>query len=370
MTMISVDSLYAEAVILLQQLIRTPSFSKEEQVTSALLSGFLERYEVPFIRIGNNIIAKNEHYDSAKPVIVLNSHHDTVRPDKGYITDPFGAEIVGERLYGLGSNDAGASLVSLLAAFLYFYAQENLPFNLVMAATAEEEISGTGGVEAVFSSPLLATFTQQEVPDFEHWCAVVGEPTLLQLAVAERGLLVIDACADGIAGHAAREEGVNAVYKAIGDIAQLQQLHLEKVSAFLGPVKLSVTVINTDNRQHNVVPSHCHFVIDVRLNEHYTPLEILDVLTQRLDSRLTPRSTRLRATVIDGDHPLVRAGLRLQRTAYGSPTLSDKALLPFPALKVGPGDSARSHTADEYILLSEIREGIEFYIQLLQNVTF
>lgn len=365
-----IDNLYTDAVRLLQQLIRTPSFSKEETVTAGILADFFQMRQVLYIRIGNNIIAKNKYYNHRKPVIVLNSHHDTVQPVIGYTRDPFGAETAGGRLFGLGSNDAGASLVSLLSAFLYFEKEQELPFNLIMAATAEEEISGIGGVEAVFKSPVLSVFTENTGMDYANWCGIVGEPTRMQMAVAEKGLMVIDAYADGTSGHAARDEGTNAIYNALRDIAWLQQLQMEKVSSFLGPVKITVTVIDTDNRQHNIVPSRCHFVIDIRLNDCYRPEDILNYLQQQLQSRLIPRSMRLRSTVIGMDHPLVRAGLQLNKQPFGSPTLSDKALLPFPSLKIGPGDSARSHTADEYILLSEIREGIGTYIQLLQNVTF
>ncbi len=366
--MTALSLLQSDAVLLLQQLIRTPSFSKEEAGTAALIAGFLQDRHIPHIRIGHNIIAKNKHYDAGKPVIVLNSHHDTVRPDSGYTRDPFGAVIENDVLFGLGSNDAGASLVALLAAFLYFWPRQGLPFNLVMAATAEEEISGSGGVEAVFKSHVFQAFCG--TADYSSWCGIVGEPTQLQLAVAEKGLLVIDAWSEGRSGHAARDEGVNAIYIALQDIAFLQQLRMEKVSPLTGPVKMTVTVISTDNRQHNVVPSGCHFVIDVRYNECYSPEALFSYLQQQLRSRLVPRSMRLRASAIDPEHPLVCAGLQMNRQVFGSPTLSDKALLPFPTLKMGPGDSARSHTADEYIHLSEIRQGITDYIQLLQNVTF
>lgn len=364
----SFSSLQSDAILLLRQLIRTPSFSKEEAGTAALIAGFLQERDIPCIRIGHNIIAKNKHYDAGKPVIVLNSHHDTVKPDSGYTRDPFSAAIENDMLFGLGSNDAGASLVALLAAFLYFWPRQELPFNLVMAATAEEEISGSGGVEAVFRSDVFQAFCGTS--DYSNWCGIVGEPTQLQLAVAEKGLLVIDALAEGCAGHAARDEGVNAIYIALQDIAFLQQLRMQEVSPLTGEVKTTVTVIGTDNTQHNVVPSRCHFVIDVRYNECYTPEALFSYLQQQLRSRLSPRSMRLRASAIGREHPLVRAGLQMNRRVFGSPTLSDKALLPFPALKMGPGDSARSHTADEYIHLSEIRQGIADYIQLLQNVTF
>lgn len=356
MTDLSLDTLFDKALALLRQLIATPSFSREEDATAALIAAFLEREGISCERHGNNLLARNRHWREELPVYLLNSHHDTVKPAPSYTRDPFAPTIENGRLYGLGSNDAGGPLVALIAAFLYFYNQEDLPFNLLLAATAEEEISGRGGIEAVL--PLLGRVDG----------ALVGEPTLLQLAVAERGLLVIDALAEGRAGHAARNEGDNAILRAVADIGKLQALRFEQVSPFLGAVSTNVTVIETDNKAHNVVPAHCRFVIDVRVNECYTLKEVLERLRQELESTLTPRSLRLRSSVIADDHPLVRAGKALGRSAYGSPTTSDKALMPFPALKIGPGDSARSHTADEWIGLDELREGIHLYIDLLKQL--
>jgi acetylornithine deacetylase len=345
--------LQAEAIDLLKRLIGIPSLSKEEAHTASAIEGYLRSRGVHVQRLQNNVWARNKHFDAAKPTILLNSHHDTVKPNKGYTLDPFQPLEKDGQLYGLGSNDAGGCLVSLIAAFLYYYDREGLTHNLVLAATAEEEISGHDGIELLL--PSLGTI------DF----GVVGEPTQMQLAVAEKGLLVLDCVSQGKAGHAAREEGDNAIYKALKDIEWFRTYKASKVSDLLGPVKMSVTVIDTDNRAHNVVPSQCHFVVDVRVNELYTFEELLSLIRAAVSCEVTPRSLRMRSSSIAIDHPLVESGLRLGRNCYGSPTTSDKALMPFPALKTGPGDSARSHTADEYIYLEEIRGGIEGYIALL-----
>ena len=349
------DKLLADAIGLLKQLIATPSFSKEENDTAELICTFFEKNEIPFSRVGNNVYAKNKFYDASKQSILLNSHHDTVKPNKGYTIDPFSPIEKDGKIFGLGSNDAGGCLVSLIATFLYFYDQENLNHNIVFAASAEEEISGVNGIELVL--PYLGQI------DF----GVVGEPTKLEMAVAERGLMVIDCTANGRAGHAARNEGENALYKALEDINWVRNYHFEKVSDLLGESRMSVTVIDTENKQHNVVPSQCKFVIDVRVNELYTFDEILEALKKNLKSQFKPRTTRMKSTSISLNHPLVKAGLALGKGYYGSPTTSDKALMPFPTLKMGPGDSARSHTADEYIYVDEIRDGIETYIQLLDE---
>ena len=348
--------LQAEAVGLLKQLIATPSFSKEENDTADLIGNFFESHHLPYSRVGNNIYAKNRHYDPAKQSILLNSHHDTVKPNKGYTVDPFTPVEKEGKLYGLGSNDAGGCLVSLIAAFLYFYEKENSSHNIVFAASAEEEISGVNGIELVL--PYLGPI------DF----GIVGEPTKLEMAVAERGLMVIDCTAFGRAGHAARNEGENALYKAMDDIRWIRDYQFDKVSDLLGESRMSVTVIETENRQHNVVPSQCKFVVDVRVNELYQFEEILQSLKDNLKSQFKPRTTRMKSTAIALDHPLVKAGMQLGKGYYGSPTTSDKALMPFPTLKMGPGDSARSHTADEYIYLDEIRNGIEMYIDILEIV--
>jgi acetylornithine deacetylase len=356
MTDTTTTILINDAITLLNELIATPSFSTEEDQTAGILTRFLAEKGVTASRVRNNVFAQNKFYDAAKPTILLNSHHDTVRPNAQYTRDPFAPGIADGKLYGLGSNDAGGCLVSLTATFLHFHEQPNLKYNLVLALTAEEEISGSNGIEYALSF----------LPKID--CAIVGEPTLLQLAVAERGLMVLDCTAHGKAGHAARNEGENALYKALQDIEWIRTWGFEKVSPLVGAVKMSVTVIETPNKTHNIVPAECRFVVDVRVNENYTFEEILDTIQSHIQSTVQCRSMRLRATGIAMEHPLVQSGLALGKKPYGSPTTSDKALMPFPALKVGPGDSARSHTADEFIYVSEIEEGIPFYIALLKNL--
>jgi len=349
--------LFDKAIRLLQLLIATPSYSKEEEGTASLLQQWLADAGIAAERYGNNILARSFHYDPGKPTLLLNSHHDTVKPAKGYTRDPFRPVIEDGKLYGLGSNDAGGSLVSLVAAFLHVY-RERLPYNILLAATAEEEISGLNGIVSLLG----------ETGPVD--CAIVGEPTLMQMAVAERGLMVCDVTVTGISGHAARNEGINAIYKATDLITWFREYKFEKTSDLLGEVSMNVTTIATDNRAHNVVPDRCTFTVDIRLNECYTHEEALDIIRQHTDAIVMPRSMRLRSSVIAEDHPLVLAGKRLGMESYGSPTLSDKALMPFPALKIGPGDSARSHTADEFIFLDEIKNGINGYIQLLSQLKF
>lgn len=348
--------LFDKALHLLRQLIATRSFSREEHETAVILGRFLEKENIQVSRVGNNIIALNKHFDHSKPTLLLNSHHDTVKPNPKYTRDPFSADVEDGRLYGLGSNDAGGPLVALIATFLHYYSRRDLKYNVIVAATAEEEISGTGGIELALP----------ELPSVD--CAIVGEPTLMQMAVAERGLMVLDCTCHGRAGHAAREEGDNAIYKAWKDIQWVRDFRFERISPLLGPNKMSVTVIETENKAHNVVPATCKFVMDVRVNELYTFEEVLEIIRANIHSEVAPRSVRLRSTSIATDHPLVAAGIALGREYYGSPTTSDKALMPFPALKMGPGDSARSHTADEYIYVDEIREGIEMYITLINSI--
>jgi acetylornithine deacetylase len=351
-----ISILQSGAINLLKELIATPSFSKEEDNSSAIIKQFLDKYEVKSEQYLYNVWAKNKYFDPGKPTILLNSHHDTVKPNKGYTLDPFSPLEKDGRLFGLGSNDAGGCLVSLIAVFLYFYDKEDLKYNITIAATAEEEISGHNGIEALL--PLIGKVD----------CALVGEPTQMQMAVAEKGLMVLDCTVAGRAGHAAREEGDNAIYKTIKDIEWFHTYKFDKVSDLLGPVKMSVTVIETENKAHNIVPSQCKFVVDCRVNELYSFEDMLEIIKSNVQCEVKPRSTRLRSSSIALNHPLVEAGSNLGRTYYGSPTTSDKALMQFPALKMGPGDSARSHTADEYIFIDEIKEGIELYIQLLNQL--
>jgi acetylornithine deacetylase len=350
-----VDNNIKNSIELLRNLIATPSFSREEEATATLIEAFLREQGCRPERQGHNVWARSAHWRSDRPTLLLNSHHDTVKPNQGYTRDPFTPTLEGDTLYGLGSNDAGGPLVSLIAAFLTLQDDTELAYNLIVAATAEEEISGPNGVASILD----------ELGPLD--CAIVGEPTSLEMAVAERGLMVLDGEVIGQSGHAAREEGVNALYLALEDIQRIRDYRFERTSDLLGPVKASVTQIAAGT-QHNVVPDRCTFVVDVRVNELYDNPEVHQLLQDQLAAaRLTPRSYRLRSSRIDLDHPLVRAGRALGLPAYGSPTLSDQALLPIPSLKLGPGDSARSHTADEYIRLSEIAAGVETYVQLIRQ---
>jgi acetylornithine deacetylase len=343
------------AIGLLQQLISIPSFSKEEDKTANLLMSFFVHHGMEATRKGNNVWAKNKFFDESKPTILLNSHHDTVKPNPAYTRNPFSADIEDGKLYGLGSNDAGGPLVSLIMAFFYFYKQENLKYNLVIAATAEEEISGTNGVELIWN----------DLPKIE--CAIVGEPTLTEIAIAEKGLMVLDCVAYGKAGHAAREEGVNAIYQALKDIEWFKTFKFPKVSTALGEVKMSVTVIHA-GQAHNQVPTECKFTVDVRVTDAYTLEELLTTIKQHVSCEVTARSLRLRSSGVSENHPLVQSGKLIGKKLYGSPTTSDQALIPAPSIKMGPGDSARSHSADEFIYLHEIEDGIESYLSLLEKV--
>lgn len=350
-----IEQLYLDSFLLLEELIRTPSFSKDESKTADLIRARFNAAGIPCEQLGNNIWCRNKFFDESKPTLLLNSHHDTVQPSGKWTKSPFAPILNGNKLYGLGSSDAGASLVALLAAFRYFYTSE-LSFNIVFAATAEEEISGRGGIEMLFP----------HLPKID--CAIVGEPTNMNVAVAEKGLLVLDCTAVGKAGHAARNEGDNAISLAMNDISWIHQHQFEKTSKWLGPVKMSVTMINAGT-QHNVVPADCRFTVDVRTNENYTMEEIIATIRGNISSEVTPRSLRLKSSGIAENHSLVRTAKALGKTLFGSPTLSDQALIPVPSIKMGPGDSARSHTADEHIFLSELRSGIEEYIQFIESLT-
>ncbi len=347
---------YQDAVELLQKLIATASFSKEEDKTADIIEQFFRKKNIPANRLLNNVWSVNKYYDENKQTILLNSHHDTVKPNPYYTKDPFSPVIEEGKLFGLGSNDAGGCLVSLITVFCHFYEMEDLKYNIVIAATAEEEISGKNGIESILSL----------LPKID--IAIVGEPTLTNLAIAEKGLLILDCEATGKAGHAAREEGDNAVYKAMADINWFQNFQFPILSETLGAIKMSVTSINTENKAHNVVPAVCNFIVDIRVTDMYTHEEILETIKQHVQSEIKPRSMRLRSSKIDKDHPLVLAGIKLGKQTYGSPTTSDAALIPAPVLKCGPGNSARSHTADEFIYLQEIEEGIDTYIKLLEQI--
>lgn len=343
-----------EAVQLLTQLIAIPSFSREENRTADALQHFFEKHNIPTERHGNNVWAKSLNFDQGKPTLLLNSHHDTVKPNPAYTRDPFSPTIEDGKLYGLGSNDAGGPLVSLITAFLHFYSKP-VKYNLVLAASAEEEISGINGIESIWT----------KLPRID--CAIVGEPTLTDIAVAEKGLMVLDCVSKGKAGHAAREEGVNAIYEALKDIEWFRNYSFPKVSETLGKVKMSVTVINA-GQAHNQVPPECRFTVDVRVTDAYQLEDVLDVVRQNVKCEIVPRSLRLRPSGIDNNHPLVVSSKKLGKKLYGSPTTSDQALIPAPSIKVGPGDSARSHSADEFIYLKEIDEGIDTYIKIIEGL--
>jgi acetylornithine deacetylase len=347
------EALKAEAIALLKQLISIPSFSKEEGETAEAIANFLIKKGVAPQRQGNNVWAYLTPFETNRPTIWLNSHHDTVKPNTGYTKDPFLAEEQEGKLFGLGSNDAGGPLVALIATFCHFLGKD-LPFNLLLVASAEEEISGSQGI-----SSLISVLPPADL-------VIVGEPTQMRLAVAEKGLLVLDATIKGKAGHAAREEGVNAIYLALNDLEKVKAYKFTKVSPLLGPTKVSCTVIHA-GEQHNMVPELCRYVLDVRVNELYSHEEVLYELNAKLSAELIPRSMRLRSSSLPEGHLLHEVGKSLGLETFGSPTLSDQALIPYPSAKIGPGDSARSHTADEFIFTQEVKDGITTYISILEN---
>lgn len=347
------------ALELLRHLIATPSPSRQEEATADIWQQWLTDNGAGDVRrLHNNVYVLVPVFDPAKPILMLNSHHDTVKPSPAYTRDPYSPDIEDDRLYGLGSNDAGASGVALACAFLALKDRKDLPVNLLLAITAAEEVMGEHGMRAFL--PHLAA--EGLTPDM----VIVGEPTGMQPAVAERGLLVLDAVTEGKAGHAARNEGINAIYRAMEDIDALRSFTTPKVSEILGPIKVSVTMINAGT-QHNVVPAQCTYVVDVRTTDAYTNPETVRLLQQAVKwSRLTPRSTRVQASVIDAAHPLVQAAVSLGKKTFVSPTTSDMALMHgIPSLKIGPGESARSHSADEFVLISELHDALDFYPRLI-----
>ena len=349
-------NLTEEAIELLKKLIETQSFSSEEEGTALLIENWFIKNEIPFQRTKNNVWAINKYFDESKPTLLLNSHHDTVKPNSAYTKNPFKAIVENGKLYGLGSNDAGGCLVSLIATFTHFYHQQNLTYNLVLVASAEEESSGPNGLNSMLSI----------IPKID--VAIVGEPTLMDLAIAEKGLVVFDAIVEGTPSHAAHPNDDNAIYKTIDVLQWFKDFKFKKSSKVLGDVKLTVTQIKAGS-QHNVVPAHVELVIDVRVNDNYTNQEIADILTKKSPcTKITPRSLRLNSSSISKKHPLVKAGVEMGRKTYGSPTLSDQSVLSCQSLKLGPGDSTRSHSADEFIYLHEIEEGIQIYIELLNRV--
>ncbi|WP_108245988.1 M20 family metallo-hydrolase [Muricauda brasiliensis] len=349
---ITQDILTKKAIELLKTLIRTQSFSGEEDKTGDAIEAFLRSFGIETKRQHNNIYAFNKYFDESKPTLLLNSHHDTVKPNSAYTKDPFDAHIEDGKLYGLGSNDAGGCLVSLLATFVHFYEKEGLSHNIIMAATGEEEDAGEKSIRA-----LLPILPQIDV-------AIVGEPTLMDLAIAEKGLVVFDAVVSGTPSHAAHPNDDNCIYNAIETLQWFKDYSFDKVSDALGEVKLTVTQINA-GKQHNVVPAQVDLVVDVRVNDCYSNQEISDILQKEAPCKMTPRSLRLNSSCIDPDHDLVKSGLALGRKTYGSPTLSDQAALTCQSVKLGPGDSTRSHSANEFIFVREIEEGIDIYIKTL-----
>lgn len=345
---------YEAAIRLLRQLVATPSTSRHETATADLLEATLRARGADPFRIADNVCVRSRRFRDGRPTVLLNSHHDTVRPTDAWSLDPFAPTEREGRLYGLGANDAGASVVSLVEAFLH-YADIDLPFNLLLVLSAEEECMGERGTRLWLS----------ELGPIDM--GIVGEPTRMQAAVGERGLVVLDCTARGRAGHAARDEGVNALYIAVEDIARLRGYRFTKESPLLGPVRMTVTQIEAGT-QHNVVPAECRFVVDIRTTDALTNEETVETLRGILRSEAVLRSTRIRASAIDRGHPLVRAAEATGARTFVSPTTSDMALMPFPTLKIGPGDSARSHTADEYVLQDEVAVGIEGYIDIIARL--
>ncbi len=343
-----------KAIELLKELISIQSFSGEEHHTAEAIENWFKAFDIPFQRENNNVFAKNKYWDDTKPTLLLNSHHDTVRPNKSYTRDPYDPQVEDGKLYGLGSNDAGGALVSLIATFTNFYARENLSHNILIAATAEEENAGPKSLRE-----LLPRLPKIDV-------AIVGEPTLMKLAIAEKGLVVFDAIVKGTPSHAAHPNDDNSIYKTIKVLDWFKNYRFEKTSETLGGVKLTVTQINAGS-QHNVVPAHTDLVIDVRVNDCYSNREIADILKAEAPCELQERSLRLNSSSIDQNHPLVQSGIKLGRETYGSPTLSDQAALTCQSMKLGPGDSTRSHSADEYIYIKEIEDGIGIYINILKE---
>mgnify|MGYP000385818543 FL=1 len=352
----TIENLTNKAIDLLKSLIETQSFSSEEEQTASLIEAWFKEFNIPFKRTKNNVWAINKYFEEGKPTMLLNSHHDTVKPNSAYTNDPFKAIEKDGKLYGLGSNDAGGCLVSLIATFTHFYQKENLKYNLVLVASAEEESSGANGLNSML--PII--------PNID--VAIVGEPTLMNLAIAEKGLVVFDATVEGTPSHAAHQNSNNSIYNTIDVLQWFKDFKFEKSSDVLGDVKMTVTQINA-GKQHNVVPAKVDLVIDVRVNDAYSNKEIAEILEEKSPcTKITPRSLRLNSSSISSNHELVKAGISLGRKTYGSPTLSDQSVLSCQSLKLGPGDSTRSHSANEFIYLSEIEEGIKIYIDLLNIV--
>ena len=353
--MMEKSDLFPQILQLLQKLIAQVSYSKEESDAAQIIRDFFSKQNIPYSTRVNNTWAFNQYYKDDLPTVLLNSHIDTVKANAHWTKDPFSPTIEGDKLYGLGSNDAGGALVSLIGAFLYFYEQKDLPFNLCIAATAEEEISGQNGIA------LISDITEN--------CAVaiVGEPTENQMATAERGLMVVDATVHGVAGHAARNTGVNAIYLAVDDLQWFRTHQLDKQCPVLGPTKMTVTMIEA-GKQHNVIPDLCTYVIDIRTTAAYEYQELIDFIQSHVHAKLKPRSMRLKPSLISEKHPIVQAAKDIGIQTFGSATLSDQSLLKIPSVKLGPGKSERSHTSDEFIYLEELEQGLHTYINLLKHL--
>ena len=342
-------------VALLKEMIRRPSHTGEEDAVADLLVEHLRKGGVEPKRLYNNVYAYADGYNPERETLMLNSHIDTVRPVASYTRDPYSPEEKDDRIYGLGSNDAGASVAALVETFLA-WAHKPLPFNLMLAISAEEERGGERGIRA-----LLPAIDKVDM-------AIVGEPTDMQAAIGERGLVVLDCKAHGKSGHAAHNEGVNAIYTAIKDIERLQNLKFEKVSSLLGDIRISTTMISAGT-QHNIIPDSCSFVVDVRTTDAYTNEEVVEIIANALSSDVSPRSTRIRASAISEEHPLAQTATLAGRKLFVSHTSSDMSRMPFPTLKMGIGDTHRSHSADEYVLRSEIIEGVSIYEDYLTQFT-
>jgi len=343
-----------DAVALLKALIATPSVSRSEQQAADLMGSYLERWHLPYGREGNNLWVGCQDWDDRRPTVMLNAHIDTVKPVSTWTRDPFSPTLEGDTLYGLGSNDCGGGLVSLLQAYRIMLSRPR-SYNILWVASAEEEVSGQDGFSRVL----------HRLPPVD--VAIVGEPTGMQPAIAEKGLMVIDGYAHGVSGHAARNEGVNAIYEALDDLVWLRDYRFRKESPLLGPTKMTVTVVEAGT-QHNVIPDALHFVIDIRTNEYYQNEYVFEFLRKHMKKcELKARSFRLHSSSIPESHPLIQRCLQMGMKPFGSPTLSDQALMPFPSFKLGPGDSARSHSANEFIRISEIEQAIGTYVHLLST---
>lgn len=344
-----------DAVELLQHLISTPSISRNEKAAADIMQQQMESYGLAPRREANNLWVLSPDWDANKPTLLLNAHIDTVKPAASYTRDPFAPTLEDGCLYGLGSNDCGGGLTTLLQAFRWLTLRPQ-PYNLIYLASAEEEVSGKDGISRVL--PLL--------PKID--VAIVGEPTGMQPAIAEKGLMVLDVIAHGKSGHAARNEGVNAIYEALDDMKWIRDYEFQKVSPFLGPTKMTLTVINAGT-QHNVIPDTCTMLVDIRTNEYYTNEEVYEFVKEHLKSEVHAHSFRLHSSHIAPEHPLIKKCVSMGMTPYGSPTLSDQALMSFPSFKLGPGESARSHSADEFIRIDEMRHAFETYQELLDGTT-